>query len=62
MKNRVPGEWIAAATMAAVLIVPCVAAAGQDFAPGSQQARERFENAYAQGQNAIERAQWQRAI
>jgi hypothetical protein len=91
MKNRIPGEWIAAATMAAVLIVPCVAAAGQEFALGSQpreqstrqqerpqdgqareraelerdraqQTRERFENAYAQGQNAIERAQWQRAI
>jgi HEAT repeat protein len=67
--------------MAVVLVVPCVAAAGQDFALEEQvrqresnardrerereraeQARERFENIYEQGQSAIERAQWQRAI
>jgi len=95
MKNRMVGGWAAAVTLAAVLIVPCVAAAGQDFAldeqvrqsdqsardrerereraeqareraeqerARGQQSRDRFENFYEQGQNAIERAQWQQAI
>ena len=95
MTNRTVGDWVAAVTMAAVLIVPCVAAAGQDFAldeqvrqsdqsardrerereraeqareraeqerERGQQSRDRFENFYEQGQNAIERAQWQQAI
>ena len=95
MTNRTVGDRVAAVTMAAVLIVPCVAAAGQDFALDEQvrqsdqsardrerererteqareradqerergrQSRDRFENFYEQGQNAIERAQWQQAI
>jgi len=95
MTNRTVGDRVAAVTMAAVLIVPCVAAAGQDFAldeqvrqsdqsardrdrereraeqareraeqerERGQQSRDRFENFYEQGQNAIERAQWQQAI
>jgi hypothetical protein len=95
MTNRTLGDWVAAVTMAAVLIVPCVAAAGQDFAldeqvrqsdqsardrerereraeqareraeqerERGQQSRDRFDNLYEQGQNAIERAQWPRAV
>ena len=95
MRNRTAGDWVTAVTMAAALIVPCVAAAGQDFAldeqvrqsdqsardrerereraeqareraeqerARGQQSRDRFENFYEQGQNAIERAQWQQAI
>ena len=86
MRQRRVGEWIAAVTMAGVLVVPCVAAAGQDFALDEQvrqrdqnvrerereraeqerervqQSRERFDGLYEQGQNAIERAQWQRAV
>ena len=91
MKNRMVGGWVAAVTVAAVLIVPCVAVAGQDFAldeqvrQREQSARERdreraeqereraeqerergqqsrFDNLYEQGQNAIERAQWPRAV
>ena len=34
MKNRMVGGWAAAVMLAGVLIVPCVAAAGQDFALG----------------------------
>ena len=47
MKNRMVGGWVAAVTVAAVLIVPCAAAAGQDFAldeqvgQREQSARER---------------------
>ena len=86
MRQRRVGKWIAAVTMAGVLVVPCVAAAGQDFALDEQvrqrdqnvrerereraeqerervqQSRERFDGLYEQGQNAIERAQWQRAV
>jgi hypothetical protein len=94
MKNRMAGGWVTAVTVAAVLVAPCVAAAGQDFALDEQvrqsdqsardrerareraeqareraeqerergQSRERFDNLYEQGQNAIERAQWPRAI
>ena len=78
-----------------MLVVPCGAAAGQDFAldeqvrqsdqsagdrerereraeqareraeqerERGQQSRDRFDNLYEQGQNAIERAQWPRAV
>ena len=47
MRNRTVGDWVTAVTMAAALIVPCVAAAGQDFAldeqvrQGDQSARDR---------------------
>ena len=43
MENRMVGPWIAALTMAAVLVVPC-AAAGQDFAL-EEQVRQREQSA-----------------
>ena len=36
MKNRMAGGWVAAVTVAAVLVVPCAAAAEQDFALDEQ--------------------------
>ena len=44
MENRMVGPWIAALTMAAVLVVPCAAAAGQDFAL-EEQVRQREQSA-----------------
>ena len=44
MKNRMVGPWIAALTMAAVVVVPCAAAAGQDFAL-EEQVRQREQSA-----------------
>ena len=44
MKNRMVGGWVAAVTVAAVLIVPCVAVAGQDFAL-DEQVRQREQSA-----------------
>ena len=44
MTNRMVGGWVAAATVAAVLSVPCVAAAGQDFAL-EEQVRQRDQSA-----------------
>ena len=46
MKIRKVGPSIAALTMAAVLVVPCAAAAGQDFAL-EEQVRQREQNARA---------------
>ena len=44
MTNRMVGGWVAAATVAAVLSVPGVAAAGQDFAL-EEQVRQRDQSA-----------------
>ena len=44
MKNRRVGGWVAAVTVATVLIVPCVAVAGQDFAL-DEQVRQREQSA-----------------
>jgi len=44
MKNPMVGGWVAAVTVAAVLIVPCVAVAGQDFAL-DEQVRQREQSA-----------------
>ena len=65
MTNRTVGDWVAAVTMAAVLIVPCVAAAGQDFAldeqvrQSDQSARDR-ERERERAEQARERAEQER--
>ena len=65
MTNRTVGDWVAAVTMAAVLIVPCVAAAGQDFAldeqvrQTDQSARDR-ERERERAEQARERAEQER--
>jgi len=65
MTNRTVGHWVAAVTMAAVLIVPCVAAAGQDFAldeqvrQSDQSARDR-ERERERAEQARERAEQER--
>ena len=65
MKNRLVGGWAAAVTVAAVLIVPCVAAAGQDFAldeqvrQGDQSARDR-ERERERAEQARERTEQER--
>jgi len=65
MTNRTVGDWVAAVTMAAVLIVPCVAAAGQDFAldeqvrQGDQSARDR-ERERERAEQARERTEQER--
>jgi len=67
MTNRTVGDWVAAVTMAAVLFVPCVAAAGQDFALDEQvrqsdqsardreRERERAEQERERGQQSRDR-------
>ena len=72
MTNRTVGDWVAAVTMAAVLIVPCVAAAGQDFALDAQvrqsdqsagdreRERERAEQARERAEQERERGQQSR--
>ena len=72
MTNRTVGDWVAAVTMAAVLIVPCVAAAGQDFALDEQvrqsdqsagdreRERERAEQARERAEQERERGQQSR--
>ena len=65
MTNRTVGDWVAAVTMAAVLIVPCVAAAGQGFAldeqvrQSDQSARDR-ERERERAEQARERAERER--
>lgn len=65
MTNRTVGDWVAAVTMAAVLIVPCVAAAEQDFAldeqvrQSDQSARDR-ERERERAEQARERAEQER--
>ena len=65
MTNRTVGDWVAAVTIAAVLIVPCVAAAGQDFAldeqvrQSDQSARDR-ERERERAELARERAEQER--
>jgi HEAT repeat protein len=65
MKNRAAGAWIAGLTMAAVLVVPRVAAAGQDFsldeqvAQRDQSARER-ERERERAEQERERAEQER--
>ena len=65
MTNRTVGDRVAAVTMAAVLIVPCVAAAGQDFAldeqvrQSDQSARDR-ERERERAEQARERAEQER--
>ena len=65
MKNRMAGGWVAAVTVAAVLVVPCVAAAGQDFAldeqvrQSDQSARDR-ERERERAEQARERAEQER--
>jgi hypothetical protein len=65
MKNRMVGGWVTAVTVAAVLIVPCVAAAGQDFAldeqvrQSDQSARDR-ERERERAEQARERAEQER--
>jgi hypothetical protein len=72
MTNRTVGDWVAAATVAAVLIIPCVAAAGQDFALDEQvrqsdqsardreRERERAEQARQRAEQERERGQQSR--
>jgi tetratricopeptide (TPR) repeat protein len=55
MKNRMVGGCVAAVTVAAVLIVPCVAAAGQDFAL-DEQVRQRDESARERERDRAEQA------
>ena len=67
MTYRRIGNWITAATMAAVLVVPCAAAAGQDFALDEQvgqrdqsareRERERAEQARERAEQERERVQ-----
>jgi len=65
MRNRTVGDWVTAVTMAAALIVPCVAAAGQDFAldeqvrQGDQSARDR-ERERERAEQARERTEQER--
>ena len=65
MRNRTAGDWVTAVTMAAALIVPCVAAAGQDFAldeqvrQSDQSARDR-ERERERAEQARERAEQER--
>jgi len=65
MRNRTAGDWVTAVTMAAALIVPCVAAAGQDFAldeqvrQGDQSARDR-ERERERAEQARERTEQER--
>jgi len=70
MKNRMVGGWVAAATVAAVLIVPRAAAAGQDFALDEQvgqreqsvreRERERVEQERERAEQERERSQQSR--
>ena len=65
MRNRMVGGWAAAVTVAAVLVVPCVAAAGQDFAldeqvrQSDQSARDR-ERERERAEHARERTEQER--
>ena len=65
MRNRTVGDWVTAVTMAAALIVPCVAAAGQDFAldeqvrQSDQSARDR-ERERERAEQARERTEQER--
>jgi tetratricopeptide (TPR) repeat protein len=65
MRNPTVGDWVTAVTMAAALIVPCVAAAGQDFAldeqvrQGDQSARDR-ERERERAEQARERTEQER--
>ncbi len=72
MTNRMVGGWVTAVTVAAVLVVPCVAAAGQDFALDEQvrqsdqsagdreRERERAEQARERAERERERGQQSR--
>jgi hypothetical protein len=70
MTNRRVGDWIAAVTMAAALVVPCAAAAGQDFALDEQvgqreqsvreRERERAEQERERAERERERGQQSR--
>ena len=55
MTCRRVGDWIVAATMAAVLVVPCAAVAGQSFAL-DEQVRPRDENARERERERAEQA------
>ena len=54
MTCRRVGDWIVAVTMAAVLVVPCAAAAGQNFAL-DEQVRQRDESARERERERAER-------